>query len=324
MNILIRGCKKILRSIYQLLFKNTIKIEELKKTNERLTYQLEYMKHHFDISQMKPAIGWLREYQLAETLFAVEFIDILNKEGIHPFFDAGALLGAIRHKGFVPWDDDIDLGLIRSEYNKLLELGKTKYVWIDTSETFDVQFEELCDNSIANNQGKYVFIRTPFCLHVYKGTSLRDSVNVEFFPYDYIKENVSEDDYRLFLDKYKATYSWSQPWKNVFTEYENLVQQSGFFSNEKTTRITPGPGNDAFTQSDFYGFRKYEWIFPLKTLIFENLQVPVPNSPEEFVNKIYSSWKDFPNDVGISHELEVLNKYFSAKNQPLSIKEIYR
>ena len=101
---MIKLIKSLLKNIYRFVFRKSLKIKRLSEENDLLTYQLEYMKHHFDIEQMKPATGWLRTYQLEDVAFVNEYIKILNKSDIHPFLDGGSLLGAIRHKGFIPFD----------------------------------------------------------------------------------------------------------------------------------------------------------------------------------------------------------------------------
>lgn len=52
-----------------------------------------------------------------------EVLKLFEKHGLHYFMLGGTMLGAIRHKGFIPWDDDIDLGMPRNDYDKFLEIA---------------------------------------------------------------------------------------------------------------------------------------------------------------------------------------------------------
>lgn len=55
-----------------------------------------------------------------------DIIPIINREGFKYFMLDGTLIGAIRHKGFIPWDDDIDLGMPRSDYEEFLKVISSK------------------------------------------------------------------------------------------------------------------------------------------------------------------------------------------------------
>lgn len=63
-----------------------------------------------------------------------QFADYCQKHGLRYYLVGGTLLGAIRHKGFIPWDDDIDVGMPRPDYERFLELVQTEPV----NETYQV------------------------------------------------------------------------------------------------------------------------------------------------------------------------------------------
>lgn len=70
----------------------------------------------------------LRKLQLSELEILKEFKRLCNTNNLNYFITAGTLLGAIRHRGFIPWDDDIDVVMPRADFNKLSEICKSQLV----------------------------------------------------------------------------------------------------------------------------------------------------------------------------------------------------
>ncbi|MBF8455348.1 LicD family protein [Proteus mirabilis] len=64
----------------------------------------------------------LRKAQLKMLTALIELDSICSKHNINYWIDAGTLLGAVRHKGFIPWDDDIDVCMIRKDFNKFIKV----------------------------------------------------------------------------------------------------------------------------------------------------------------------------------------------------------
>ena len=169
---------------------------------------------------------------------------------------------------------------------------------------------DYLNKALKDSNKKYVFIRTPFCIHCYKGTSVNDSVNVEFFPYDYVKEDITDDQYKNYLETVKKQVVLERHWNDIYKYYETELNNNPCLTKEKTSRITTGFNNFAQTQYRFNGFLKYEDYYPLTEIDFENQKITVPNNYLGRIENLYRNWKAYPSDVGISTEMRNLREYF--------------
>ena len=65
----------------------------------------------------------LRQVQLIQLEILKDFVKVCNKYNLQYFLDGGTLLGAVRHKGFIPWDDDLDVAMPRKDYDKFCKIA---------------------------------------------------------------------------------------------------------------------------------------------------------------------------------------------------------
>ena len=68
----------------------------------------------------------LRALQLVELEIMKIFVNICERHQLRYIMIGGTMLGAIRHKGFIPWDDDIDVGMPRADYEKFLQIVRAE------------------------------------------------------------------------------------------------------------------------------------------------------------------------------------------------------
>lgn len=135
----------------------------------------------------------LKKLQTCLYNMAVDLDERCRKHGIKLFLVGGSLLGAVRHGGFIPWDDDMDLGASREDYEKLKEIF---------DEEFSDRYELRCPNSPYPNGYRFMQIyKKETVLKTAGGSNpfQPECVKMDIFPYDYVPNN-------SLIRKIKGTY----------------------------------------------------------------------------------------------------------------------
>jgi len=135
----------------------------------------------------------LRKVQLTQLEILLEVDRICKKHNLTYLLWAGTMLGAIRHKGFIPWDDDIDIAMKRDDYEKFLEICKTElssHYFLQHHKTEPYYILQLA--KIRKNKTQYVE-ESRRILNIHHG------IWIDIFPLDNVFPGSMKENIRCFI-----------------------------------------------------------------------------------------------------------------------------
>lgn len=141
----------------------------------------ESLKNVLDEQERKNST--LRKLQLTELEILKELDRVCRKHNLRYYIVGGTLIGAVRHTGFIPWDDDIDVSMPRKDFNKLCKIAKEEF-----GENYFLQTRKT-DKNCYFYYAKLRKNGTYFGEDKFEHTELHKGIFMDIFPLDYIPDN---------------------------------------------------------------------------------------------------------------------------------------
>lgn len=254
---------------------------------------------------------------------------ICQKHEISYWIDSGTLLGAIRHEGFIPWDDDLDICVMKSDYDKLMGLLATE---ITQSERAFLLYPPGSTSFWCN-----YLCSADYYLSTARGHE--QACRIDIFPMKCLKKEKEEEDRYLsdianFYIRGKRLYSHTLPnfYKNH--TFEQALEKKRKFLNEymgcyMNKNGEPFP-EGLITHShgvSYHGKEKeyflYSDIFPIQNSKFHGYFFNIPNNSHSYLEKLYGDYKKLPKkkDRKPAFDFFLFKKGINIENSPIQKKE---
>lgn len=247
----------------------------------------------------------LRELQLKQLEILCDLKKFCQKYNIKFFLIGGSCIGALRHNGFIPWDDDIDVMMLREEYEKFSRLwdkfgDKNKYTLCRTDEKLN--YHQTTSMLRANNttfinshsknedinHGIYIDINPLDCRENGKIKVLFQLIYSSFFGLFNAQKIPNQS---LYLKILSMIFLFIVPTKKLRTKIwkycEKKMQSIDIKECKYLTELYLGPK---------VARRKLpkEWFLATKNISFEGFEMPIPVGAEEWMTMIFGNYMEYP------------------------------
>ena len=253
------------------------------------------MNHEELRSRFNPEGSLLRRQQMRMLEILIEVDRICKKHDIRYWLSSGTLIGALRHGGFIPWDDDLDIEMLRQDYLRLLEVLPSELPeWLalqneETDPNYFFFFTKIRDrrsrlleqngyDRMWKEQGIFIDIlpveQHPIWLH---------KLTEKTVGHMYKIWRTSTDDQKA-IKKVRRIFDFNN--KVLFPCLRTfLLPLTSSFS----PLITSGMG------IPFHNPRYAKEIFPLTTHVFEGHEFPVPHDADAHLRHLYGDYMQLPD-----------------------------
>lgn len=240
----------------------------------------------------------LEQLKQTELELLRHFMDVCNQLGLTCYVLGGTMLGAVRHQGFIPWDDDIDVGMLRKDYEILLEKGQAllpKGLFLQTFET-DPQYPA----NFAKLRNSY----TTFVESSVQNRDMNHGVYIDIFPLDYYPDRRQ----RWFAMKKELlslristtfTVGGMKPTTKLVRLFTRLLYPTVRGALRKRERLfrSVTEGKRIANHCGAWGAKEIvpaQWYGKGTPMAFENLTVTVPKDYHSWLTQVYGDYMQLP------------------------------
>jgi len=245
-----------------------------------------------DLSHYNPEGSVLRKAQMRMLDILIEFDRICNKHNIPYWIEGGTLLGARRHGGFIPWDDDLDVQVFQKDFKRLqkvLQMELPGHYKLQTKQTD----KKYIFNSAKIRDTKSFLKEDQNDMHNFK----YNGIFIDLFPI----EPVVSMECKRYADEIKKRFEYRAGSKHLLAKILNtscllltplfyahtyFVRLIGRMFNIKTYAYSPG--------IYFYHKHRIENLLPLSKISFEGKMFNCPHNVDAYLTEYYGDFMKIP------------------------------
>ena len=260
-----------------------------------------------DFSKYNGEGSSLRQMQLRLLDILVEIDKVCRKHDIKYWIDFGSLLGAVRHGGFIPWDDDLDIAMPKEDFERFKKIAPKELpdnLFLQTPETDPSFLMPIL--KVRDKNSLFITKHEDFTKEYNKGLYI-DIFIVTEYPQVSIKT-------RKFLLGWISKVNWFMGIKHNVTLKNHLaaitfpiIKYSCLFV-WKLLCLKPKKqiGYDVKRYCPYCCSYPEEWIYPLSEVSFEKHSFFAPHQPEQYLNSIYPNFMQLPpEEKRVTHIIHV-------------------
>lgn len=246
----------------------------------------------------------LKRIQQIETDMLKEFVSVCEKLNLPYFLLGGTLLGAIRHQGFIPWDDDIDIGMLRKDYEVFLAKAPAllpSHLFLQTNISDPCWYANF--SKIRNSNTTFIETSSAH-LPIHHGVFI-DIFPLDDYPKSKLQQKIFSIKNRWYIKKIYSAFVLNENngKKTAKESVVSVLHKLTFLTTEKAVQKREKllkNCNDAVLVANHCGAWGKKEIVPKEwygkgcKVVFEGIQTTVPEHYENWLTQVYGDYRKLP------------------------------